>query len=80
MSQSVTPSGFTHLWVHSHYSMLGGTASVKELAQQAAADRLSHLALTDNNGLYGAIAFARACRAVEVQPIIGWGSDLAWQP
>jgi DNA polymerase III subunit alpha len=56
--------------------MLGGTASVKELAQQAAADQLSHLALTDRNGLYGAIAFARACRAVEVQPLIGLSLDV----
>jgi DNA polymerase III subunit alpha len=68
--------GFTHLSVHSHYSMLGGTTGVKALARQAATDRLSHLALTDRNGLYGAVAFARACRAVEVQPIIGMSLDV----
>jgi len=68
--------GFTHLWVHSYYSMLGGTAGVKDLARQAAADRLGHLALTDRNGLYGAVAFTRACRTVEVQPIIGMSLDV----
>jgi DNA polymerase III subunit alpha len=68
---------FTHLWVHSHYSLLGGTASVEALAGQAAADQLSHLALTDRNGLYGAVSFARACQAVAVQPLIGMTVDVA---
>jgi DNA polymerase III subunit alpha len=77
MVNGFTHLWFTHLWVHSHYSMLGGTADVEALARQAAADRLSHLALTDRNGLYGAVAFARACRAVEVQPIIGMSLDVA---
>ena len=32
---------------------------------------MTHLALTDTNALYGAVAFARACRAAEIQPVIG---------
>jgi hypothetical protein len=70
-------NNFTHLWVQSHYSLLGGTAGVEALAQRAAADQLSHLALTDHNGLYGAVAFARACRAVDVQPLIGMSVNVA---
>jgi DNA polymerase III subunit alpha len=62
---------FTHLEVHSHFTLLGGTASVTELATHAAADGMSHLALTDTNALYGAVAFARACREAGVQPVIG---------
>ena len=46
-------------------------ASVAELAQRAASDGLSHLPLTDTNALYGAVAFAKACRRVGVQPIAG---------
>jgi DNA-directed DNA polymerase III PolC len=64
-------SAFTHLHVHSHYSLLRGTASVEALAARAAADGLSHLALTDTNALYGAVAFARACHAAGVRPIVG---------
>jgi DNA polymerase III subunit alpha len=64
-------NGFTHLWVHSHYSLLGSTAGVDDLVQQAVTDQLSHLALTDRNGLYGAVAFARACRTAAIQPILG---------
>lgn len=62
---------FTHLHVHSQYTLLGATPSVEALAAQAQADGMTHLALTDTQALYGAIAFARACRAVDIQPIIG---------
>jgi len=62
---------FTHLEVHSHFTLLGGTASVIELAGRASADGMRHLALADTNALYGAIAFARACREAGVQPVIG---------
>ncbi|HSN74827.1 MAG TPA: DNA polymerase III subunit alpha [Anaerolineae bacterium] len=61
----------THLHVHSHFTLLGGTASVEALAQRAAADGMTHLTLTDDHALYGAVAFSRACHAAGVQPIIG---------
>jgi DNA polymerase-3 subunit alpha len=62
---------FTHLQVHSHYTLLGGTASVDDLIQRATADGLTHLALTDTNALYGVVAFDEACRAAGIQPILG---------
>ncbi len=62
---------FSHLQVHSHFTLLGGTASVVDLAQRAGAEGMTHLALTDTNVLYGVVAFDRACRAVGVQPILG---------
>ena len=63
--------GFAHLQVHSHFTLLGGTAPVDELAARAAAEGMTHLALTDTNALYGAVAFDRACRAAGVNPILG---------
>ncbi len=62
---------FTHLEVHSHFTLLGATASVAELVARAQTDGLTHLALTDTNALYGAVAFARACKEAGIQPIIG---------
>ncbi|MBP9074697.1 MAG: DNA polymerase III subunit alpha [Caldilineaceae bacterium] len=62
---------FTHLHVHSHYSLLGATASIEDLVARAKADGLSHLALTDTNALVGAVAFQRACGAAGIQPITG---------
>lgn len=62
---------FTHLEVHSHFTLLGATPSVPELVARGQADGLTHLALTDTNALYGAVAFDRACRAAGIRPIIG---------
>jgi DNA polymerase-3 subunit alpha len=62
---------FTHLQVHSHFTLLGSTADVADLAACAAAEGMTHLALTDTNALYGAVAFDRACRSVGIQPILG---------
>ena len=71
------PANFTHLQVHSHYSLLGGTASIDSLVARAAGDGLSHLALTDTHALYGAVAFTRAGRAAGIQPIVGMSVDVA---
>ncbi len=62
---------FIHLCVHSHYTILGATASPAGLAGRAAAEGMGQLALTDTNALYGAVAFSRACLAKDVQPILG---------
>jgi len=62
---------FTHLEVHSNLTLLGATASIEALASRASAEGFAHLALTDTNALYGAIAFARECRKQGVQPLIG---------
>lgn len=62
---------FTHLEVHSHFTLLGATPPVPALVARAQADGLRHLALTDTHALYGVVQFARACRAAGIQPIIG---------
>ncbi len=76
---TVTPisPGFTHLHVHSHFTLLGATASPAELAQQAAADGLTSLALTDRDALYGAVVFDRACREAGIHPILGMSVSVA---
>jgi len=70
-------NAFTHLRVHSCYTLLSGTASVGTLAGRAAADGLTHLPLTDTNALYGAVAFAKACHAAGIQPITGMSAGVA---
>ena len=61
----------THLEVHSHYTFLGATASPADLVGQATKDGLTHLALTDTDGLYGAVTFHSACQSAGIQPILG---------
>lgn len=62
---------FTHLHVHSHYTLLGGTASVFDLANRAAAEGMPALALTDTAVLVGAVQFQQACTRAGIQPLIG---------
>jgi DNA polymerase III subunit alpha len=68
---------FTHLHVHSHYSLLGALPTPKELAARAKAYGMHTLALTDNGALYGAINFYKACEKEGVKPIIGLDAYLA---
>ena len=65
------PSGFVHLRCHSHYSFLDGASSVDDLLDAAAEHGQDALALTDTNGLYGAVRFWNAARERGIKPIFG---------
>jgi len=76
----MTESGidnFTHLQVHSHYTLLGGTAAIPDLVARAVEQGMNALALTDTAVLYGAVQFAQACVQAGIQPIIGMIVPLA---
>lgn len=76
----MTESGidnFTHLQVHSHYTLLGGTAAIPDLVARAVEQGMNALALTDTAVLYGAVQFTQACRQTGIQPIIGLTVPLA---
>lgn len=62
---------FTHLHVHSHYSLLDGLAKLKDLIDKAKELNFDSLALTDHGNLYGAIEFYKLCKKNGIKPIIG---------
>ena len=62
---------FSHLHAHSCYSLGDGPDSPEELCNAAARLGFQALALTDTNGLYGAVRFADAALAVGIRPILG---------
>ena len=64
-------SEFTHLHVHSHYSLLDGLAKIDELIEKAKELGMDSLALTDHGVMYGAIEFYRKAMAAGIKPIIG---------
>ncbi len=74
---SALPANFTHLHLHSHYTLLGATPSLDDLVDRARRDGLRQLALADSNALFGAVSFARACRAAGIRPIIGLTATVA---
>ncbi|TFV75371.1 DNA polymerase III subunit alpha [Blastococcus sp. CT_GayMR20] len=69
---------FVHLHVASGYSMQYGANHPADLVTRAAEHGMAALALTDRDGLYGAVKFALACRTAGVRPI--FGVDLAIAP
>src|SRR5262249_48156759 len=62
---------YVPLRVLSSFTMLEGAMEPKTIAERAAALGFPAIALTDRNGLYGAMPFSDACAAKGVQPIIG---------
>ena len=62
---------FTHLHNHTEFSLLDGLSRVEQLVDRAKELGMSHLAITDHGGLYGAIDFYQAARAAGIAPIIG---------
>jgi len=62
---------FTHLHVHSHYSLLDGLARPEQLLNQAKEMGLDALALTDHGVMYGAIEFYSLAKNMGIKPIIG---------
>ncbi|MEH7379677.1 DNA polymerase III subunit alpha [Bacillus sp. JJ1533] len=62
---------FVHLQVQSAYSLLSSAAKVEALVEKASNLGFKALALTDENVMYGAIAFYKECRKRGIKPIIG---------
>jgi error-prone DNA polymerase len=64
-------SSFVHLHVHSDYSPMEGVSSLEAICAAARAQGVKTLALTDTNGLYGAIRFIKVAREFGLRPILG---------
>ncbi|MDP3779357.1 MAG: DNA polymerase III subunit alpha [bacterium] len=62
---------FTHLHVHSHYSLLDGLGKIDQMVKRAAELGMDSLALTDHGNLYGAIEFYQKAKKAGIKPIIG---------
>ncbi len=62
---------FTHLHVHTEYSLLDGSCKIKEIAERAKELGMDSLAITDHGVMYGVIDFYRAAKAAGVKPVIG---------
>ena len=62
---------FTHLHVHTEYSLLDGAARIKDVVARAKELGMDSLAITDHGVMFGVIDFYRACKAEGIKPIIG---------
>ena len=62
---------FTHLHLHTEYSLLDGACRIEQLVQRVKALGQSAVAITDHGVMYGVIDFYRACKAAGIKPVIG---------
>ena len=62
---------FTHLHVHTEYSLLDGSSKIKELVSRAKDLGMDSLAITDHGVMYGVIDFYRAAKAAGINPVLG---------
>jgi len=62
---------FTHLHVHSHYSLLDGLPKIDELLDYTKELGMDSVAITDHGVMYGAVEFYKKAKAKGIKPIIG---------
>ncbi|PIP22763.1 MAG: DNA polymerase III subunit alpha [Candidatus Nealsonbacteria bacterium CG23_combo_of_CG06-09_8_20_14_all_39_17] len=62
---------FTHLHVHSHYSLLDGLPKIDQLLDYAKKLGMDSVALTDHGNIYGAVEFCKKAKERGIKPIIG---------
>ena len=62
---------FTHLHVHTEYSLLDGSNKIKEYAARVKELGMTAAAITDHGVMYGVIEFYKAAKAQGIQPILG---------
>ena len=62
---------FTHLHVHTEYSLLDGSSKIGEITKRAKELGMDSLAITDHGVMYGVIDFYKAAKEAGIKPILG---------
>ncbi len=62
---------FTHLHLHTQYSILDGLCRIEDLVERAQKDGMEAIAITDHGNLFGAKAFFDQCTRAGIKPILG---------
>ena len=62
---------FTHLHVHTEYSLLDGACRIKDAVKKAKECGMDAMAITDHGVMYGAVEFYKTCKSEGIKPIIG---------
>jgi DNA polymerase-3 subunit alpha len=70
---------FTHLHVHTEYSMLDGAARVDDVVAAAAADGQPAIGITDHGNMYGVLPFYKAARNLGLKPVLGSELYMAYE-
>ena len=71
LGKGVPDMNFTHLHVHTEYSLLDGSSKIKEIVARAKELGMDSLAITDHGVMYGIIDFYRAAKEAGIHPVLG---------
>ena len=77
---------FTHLHVHTEYSLLDGSNKIKEYVKRVKELGMDSAAITDHGVMYGVVDFYRAAKEAGIRPILGcelilfWDVRSMWRP
>src|SRR6476660_3013903 len=71
-----TMAPYAELHCHTNFSFLDGASAPDELVERAVELGVTGLAVTDHNGLYGAVRFVSAAEAVGIHPVVGLEIEL----
>jgi DNA polymerase-3 subunit alpha len=69
-SRSIMPA-FTHLHVHTQFSILDGASKIGALVEKAESTGMKALAITDHGNMFGVPLFMQAARKKGIKPIVG---------
>ena len=72
-------AGFTHLHVHSHFSLLDGLSKIDDLLDYTKELGMESLAITDHGNIYGAVEFYKKAKKRGIKPIIGCEMYVAFE-
>src|SRR5665213_1250036 len=70
-------SCFTHLHVHTHYSLLDGACRISDLVKRTKALGMDSIAITDHGCMFGVIEFFNECKKEGIKPILGMEAYMA---
>src|SRR5579872_4313013 len=62
---------FTHLHLHTDYSLLDGAISIDKLIQFGVTNKLKSLAISDHGNIFGAVKFFQQAKKAGIKPILG---------
>src|SRR5580692_92346 len=71
LESRLTMAEFTHLHLHTEYSLLDGACDITKLVDRVAALGQKSVAMTDHGNIYGAVHFFEAAKAKGIKPILG---------
>lgn len=71
MNERKAPVKFTHLHVHTEYSLLDGSNKIREYVERVKELGMDSAAITDHGVMYGVIDFYKACKEAGINPVLG---------